>query len=158
MDDFSMLACPRCHGRWVVCTTAELPDYDADYETVEHDVYRRYDEERRQIQAGHEPPIYWFQRRQLERIRPFGQRRLLEIGCGNGMFLLAARRAGWQATGLEISERAAASARWISGCPVHVGRLAELPGDSACFEVIIQLAASWVRKKGPSRLMRMSRW
>jgi len=136
MDGFAMRACPCCGGRWAVCGADDLPDYDADYETAERDVYRRYGEERREIQAGQEPPIYWFQRRQLNRVRPFGRRRLLEIGCGHGMFLLAARRAGWQAEGLEVSERAAASARRISGCPVHVGRLADLAAGGPCFEVI----------------------
>lgn len=136
MNGFAMRACPRCLGRWVVCNVEDLPDYDLDYETAERLVYRRYQIELEQIQAGADPPVYWFQRRQLERIAPFGRARLLEVGCGNGMFLLAARRAGWQAEGLDVSEHAAQLATQLSGCPVHTETPAELVANGAAFEVI----------------------
>ena len=136
MNGFDMLACPRCRGRWAVCTPDDLPDYDADYETSDHDVYRRYNKELAAIRAGGDPPLYWFQRRQLERLRPFGERRLLEIGCGNGMFLLAARRAGWRASGLEVSERAARLAHQVSDCDVHVGTLSEIAAEHGPYEAI----------------------
>jgi len=136
MNGFAMLACPRCRGRWAVCTAGDLPDYDADYESADHLVYRRYTQELRQIQDGGQPPLYWFQQRQLDRIPPFGQRRLLELGCGNGMFLLAARRAGWDAVGLEVAKHAAEMAAEMSECPVHVGCLDDLTIDSPAFEVI----------------------
>ena len=136
MNGYPMRACPRCCGRWAVCVAADLPDYDSDYQTGEREVYHRYREELQRIRAGGEPPIYWFQKRQLERVRPFGQRRLLEIGCGNGMFLLAARRAGWQAQGLEVSTHVAEQAREISDCPVHVGGLGDLASKGATFDVV----------------------
>ncbi|MBN1341117.1 MAG: class I SAM-dependent methyltransferase [Phycisphaerae bacterium] len=136
MNGFEMRACPRCRGRWAVCAVDDLPDYDADYDDGDHDVYQRYQRELRDILAGGQPPLYWFQQRQLDRITPFGRRRLLEIGCGNGMFLLAARRAGWEAEGLEASPKAAELARKISECPVLVATACGLPGEGPTYEVV----------------------
>jgi SAM-dependent methyltransferase len=136
MDGYAMRTCPACAGRWAVCTSKDLPDYDAEYRAAEHFLYRRYQEELGELKAGGEPPIYWFQRRQLARIRPFGKRRLLEVGCGIGMFLVAARRAGWEAFGLEASTGAARLAGELSGCEVLVGGLDDLPSRADPFEVI----------------------
>ncbi len=119
-----------------MCVAADLPDYDGDYQTGQREVYHRYREELERIRAGGEPPIYWFQKRQLERIRPFGRRRLLEIGCGNGMFLLAAKREGWQARGLEVSAHVAEQACQISECPVHVGGPDDITDEPAAFDVV----------------------
>lgn len=41
---------------------------------------------------------------------PKAKRRLLDIGCGDGSFLLAARDAGWQVMGTELSFQSARSA------------------------------------------------
>lgn len=45
--------------------------------------------------------------RLLERIEPFRRTgRLLEFGCGTGLFLKKAKEKNWQATGIELSEKA----------------------------------------------------
>jgi SAM-dependent methyltransferase len=46
-----------------------------------------------------------------------GRRRLLDVGCGEGAFLTAMRRAGWDIQGLEPDATAAATAR-MAGVPV----------------------------------------
>ena len=55
--------------------------------------------------------------------RPPG--RLLDIGCGDGAFLMLCREAGWTCAGVEVSQGAAARAR-AKGCavvsPVELGR------------------------------------
>lgn len=51
--------------------------------------------------------------------------RLLDVGCGAGYFLDAARAAGWQVAGVELSEAAAAAARNELGLDVFTGGLAE---------------------------------
>jgi 2-polyprenyl-3-methyl-5-hydroxy-6-metoxy-1,4-benzoquinol methylase len=51
-----------------------------------------------------------------------GQNRLLDVGCGNGEFLVAARSAGWQVCGLDFDAKAVAAARH-QGLEVFEGSL-----------------------------------
>lgn len=61
--------------------------------------------------------------------------RLLDVGCGAGSILEAARRAGWRAEGLEISRTAAEHVR-AEGFEVFRGELAEARYPSAHFDVV----------------------
>jgi SAM-dependent methyltransferase len=62
--------------------------------------------------------------------------RLLDVGCGAGTFLEAAARAGWEATGLEVSRTAAehVSAR---GFEVFCGELEKANYPDEHFDVVI---------------------
>ena len=51
-----------------------------------------------------------FERFLLE-LRPFGEQRLLDVGCGSGEFLELARAHGWSAEGVEMTASGAALAR-----------------------------------------------
>jgi 2-polyprenyl-3-methyl-5-hydroxy-6-metoxy-1,4-benzoquinol methylase len=62
-------------------------------------------------------------------------RRLLEIGCSYGYFLEIARRAGWHAEGVEISDFASEVAR-SKGFQIHQGELQTLPLERGSFDVI----------------------
>lgn len=66
-------------------------------------------------------PVFWPLRQQLDyfyRHLPRKAGRLLDIGCGNGAFLLRARDAGWQVEGLEPDTVASTHAR-EAGLRVH---------------------------------------
>ena len=54
----------------------------------------------------------------LMRNVPPSRGRLLDVGCGNGGFLLRARQAGWKAMGVEPDPMAARVARQVSGVEV----------------------------------------
>jgi len=72
-----------------------------------------------QIQLAH---------RRLARIEEeVGIGSLLDVGCGIGRFLFAARNRGWKAAGMDISPAAASIARRTSGAQVFVGDLALPP-------------------------------
>jgi SAM-dependent methyltransferase len=60
---------------------------------------------------------------------------LLDIGCGNGSFLVSAREAGWHVTGLEPDPEAADAARQ-QGVDVIVGTIDALGDESNCFDAI----------------------
>ncbi|MFN3649141.1 MAG: class I SAM-dependent methyltransferase [Armatimonadota bacterium] len=63
-------------------------------------------------------------------------RRLLDVGSGDGRFLLAARQAGFACEGVDISPELAADAQRASGVPVHVGALPELRLPAESFDVV----------------------
>jgi 2-polyprenyl-3-methyl-5-hydroxy-6-metoxy-1,4-benzoquinol methylase len=60
----------------------------------------------------------------MERHRPPG--RLLDVGCGTGLFLVVARRRGWRPIGVDQCEEAARHAVERFGCEVHVGSVESL--------------------------------
>lgn len=61
--------------------------------------------------------------------------RLLDVGCGNGGFLMLARQAGWQVEGLDFDAGAVQAAR-SRGLEVHHGGVEILEERSACYDVI----------------------
>lgn len=65
---------------------------------------------------------------------PRGQ--LLDVGCGAGYFLDAAREAGWQVQGVELSPAAAQVARDVLHLDVFQGPLAGAHLASADFDVV----------------------
>jgi SAM-dependent methyltransferase len=60
-----------------------------------------------------------------------GPGRLLDVGAGTGLFIEAALRKGWQATGVETSNAAARIARKITRSQITEGRIEDLTFDSA---------------------------
>ncbi|MEI4274076.1 class I SAM-dependent methyltransferase [Klenkia sp. LSe6-5] len=66
--------------------------------------------------------------RLLDRLReqPAGGR-LLEVGAGYGLFLAAAREAGWTTSGVELSRSGAQYATEVLGLDVFCGQLADAP-------------------------------
>ncbi|MDA3875628.1 MAG: class I SAM-dependent methyltransferase, partial [Halothiobacillus sp.] len=67
--------------------------------------------------------------------KPAQGQRLLDIGCGNGDFLVSAQEAGWQVLGLEPDPKAAATTRQ-RGLDVTVGTVDILAGESSSFDAI----------------------
>lgn len=59
--------------------------------------------------------------------RPARGAKLLEIGCGYGLFLDAARGAGYEVSGVELSRTAAEHAQTALGLDVFSGQLADAP-------------------------------
>lgn len=66
-----------------------------------------------------------------------GGRRLLEVGTGAGLFLKAAARAGWEASGLELSGEGAAFARDRLGLDVRQERAERMSFPPGTFDVAV---------------------
>lgn len=62
--------------------------------------------------------------------------RLLDVGCSAGIFLKAARTAGWEVCGVELSEDTASVARARFGLDVRQGALTERTFAPASFDAI----------------------
>ncbi|MGE5594724.1 MAG: class I SAM-dependent methyltransferase [Hyphomicrobiales bacterium] len=77
-------------------------------------------------------------RRRLDTIeryrRPPG--RLLDVGCALGFFADTARKRGWDAEGIDISEHAVSYARTELGLPARQGVLRDAGYEPASFDVI----------------------
>jgi len=77
-----------------------------------------------------------FARMRISGAIPFVQGgRLLDIGCGNGKYLLAMNRLGWQGTGLELSPKAVDICR-SAGLNVLQGELQGAAFDSETFDLV----------------------
>lgn len=62
---------------------------------------------------------------------------MLEVGCGYGLFLAAARDAGYVTTGVELSAAAVTHARERLGLTVHEGQLAEAPLPAGGYDAVL---------------------
>lgn len=63
--------------------------------------------------------------------------RVLDIGCGEGLFLRSMKSLGWDVTGCEIGEQAAERAEHNVGVPIHRGDFESLPDLNAHWDVIM---------------------
>ena len=62
--------------------------------------------------------------------------RILDVGCGTGLFLAAAQRRGWQPFGIDDSEEATQYARDHFGLDVWVGDFKDFHAEDRRFDVI----------------------
>src|SRR5262245_15144192 len=115
----------RCRGCELVFVHDIYPEFVADTQHLEHTyVFDRLDSAGRKKTVKYDEFLG-----RLEPHRKLG--RLLEIGCGQGMFLERARDAGWRVQGVEILEPVARRAR-ERGLEVFLGTLEEarFPAES----------------------------
>lgn len=66
---------------------------------------------------------------------PQATRRVLDIGCGDGVFLEAVQAAGWEAVGLEMNPQAADSAR-AQGLQVETGTIETMTFADESFSAV----------------------
>lgn len=72
----------------------------------------------------------------LDRVADAGGRRLLDVGCGTGEFMVLARSRGWQPSGVDVSPEAVETAQRL-GLDVHRGPGgSRLPFDDGAFDVV----------------------
>ena len=85
----------------------------------------------REHQAGYKDAIFADVLAALARRLPRERRRLLDVGAHAGRFIATARRAGWQAEGLELNPKTAAFAATATGAPVHQGNVHTFDAEAA---------------------------
>lgn len=129
LDPFGVVRCPRC-GLVFVSPRLRAEALERLYDDAGYYRDGVYGGKRRMSAA------LFLQRRwtagrlalvQAESGRPAAGARLLEIGCAYGLFLDAARRRGYDVTGVELSKIAADRARERFGLAVHTGAVDAAP-------------------------------
>lgn len=68
-------------------------------------------------------------------VRPSNGGYLLDVGCGNGGFMVLANQAGWQVKGVDFDSGAVAAAR-LRGLDVQLGGIDALSEEDESFDVI----------------------
>jgi SAM-dependent methyltransferase len=68
---------------------------------------------------------------------PFGQGRLLDVGCGTGDYLVTMASLGWKCSGIDVSETALSLAHGkVPGAKLHRGTVENAPFPRQGFEVV----------------------
>jgi SAM-dependent methyltransferase len=73
----------------------------------------------------------------LNRIVPQPGDRLLEVGCGTGIFLAAAKARGWEVEGMDYSNEAVRASADVHGMPVRQGTLESLDFEPGAYKAIV---------------------
>lgn len=140
LSDFSILRCDRC-GQvylWPLPSEAAIREtFEALYSTGETSLPELRGYYDFCFDDSPENPLVqlygsWLDA--LERRHPPG--RLLDVGCGTGLFLAVARRRGWEPAGVDDSAEATAHARERFGLTVETGDFATVAGRVGRFDAV----------------------
>jgi SAM-dependent methyltransferase len=126
-EGFDIRRCPTCDHMWAAGGAPS--DYTNQPSLVE--CYRNVEQPHRALM-----------RKSLRRIRPWLRpgARILDFGCGPGLFVLEARLQGFDAVGIDIASWAAdAAAHW--NLPLHVGPLETAPYADASFDAVVSIVS-----------------
>jgi len=133
----SIHECDEC-GLVFVDTVLTAVEQQALYSDVDH--YRAFAEAERSLQEVHARHRYWLG--EIERQFQAGCRerpiRLLDVGCGVGDLVAAAREHGFQSYGLDISPAAAQLAAEWHGLKIDVRTIKDDPRDGF-FDVVTMI-------------------
>ncbi len=141
LDGFVVLACPNCGLVFTDLdpTPEELRHtYDLPYFLERQEYYFRNvvaDPTGGRADGQIADFTHWLDR--LESLK--GKGRLLDVGCGVGIFLAMAQERGWDAHGVDISEAAVQIATRRPGVKAVAGTLAEACFPDCFFDVITLL-------------------
>jgi len=106
--------CRECGLVWALNRQTPADFYESAYDgRAEGFTWDGYLATHKNMKAGETIRSLWFENHFLNNVAPFDRKNLLEIGCGIGRFLYAARHKGWNVYGLDISEKAVSLAKEI---------------------------------------------
>ncbi len=132
---YSIAVCARCGLRFAPEAWGVLVDYSSVYESNEYQSNQVDD-----LVAWARNPAHFAEigtyRPFFRSVKPFGKKRLLDVGCGVGRFCLAASDKGWTVTGIDHSEKAVEIARKYTTLDISTEGLDTLAGRGNCFEAI----------------------
>jgi 2-polyprenyl-3-methyl-5-hydroxy-6-metoxy-1,4-benzoquinol methylase len=134
-DDFAVLRCRACDNSWRSNMYDEEKIRDiycgGEYEA---NAYFSYDVSQVDTLATRRVRNY---RRALDHLESVTARgRLLDIGCGSGMFLALAQKRGWEPHGVEMSPGLSAACERNLGIRITTGRFEDVDVSAGKFDVV----------------------
>jgi 2-polyprenyl-3-methyl-5-hydroxy-6-metoxy-1,4-benzoquinol methylase len=90
-------------------------------------------------------------------IPPVQTGRLIEFGCGAGIFLHQMALQGWEVEGVELNADAAKSAQAL-GYDVHIGSIEDMPGPSQMYDLVVGWMVLEHLHDPVSALCKLRRW
>lgn len=121
----------RCKGCGLCRTEPRIPEEER----------AKYYEPDEQVQAGKATRIGIYQKRLADRLqRAIGEgpgKRVLDIGCGQGVFLEMMRDRGFEVCGVELGEQSSRIARKKRGLSVITGDLSSLDAEKESFDAVL---------------------
>jgi SAM-dependent methyltransferase len=139
LNGWDMIRCVRCH----LVYTRDIPcgeQLDKVYENAYQvgGMYQMHLNELENIVSSDRCPQGFYRNYLfLRRYKPKAGDKLLEIGCGIGSFLLAAKREGWMVQGIDISAEAVRVSCHVHGLPVYQGTLEETDFIPSSYKAIV---------------------
>ncbi len=138
LDGFDTVECTSCGLVWIVLQMSEdelRRLYGAEYFEERGSYF--FDNAVAAPGSGDETEVIRDFRRGLDRVERFRKGgRLLDVGCGVGVFLGVAKSRGWDVTGVDVSDFASRYAREKLGFDARTGKLHEVGLPEKSFDVI----------------------
>lgn len=129
---FDVVRCQKCG----FLRLREIPPQEELLSYYQENYYREEDGSR------FPGPMEWlareFRRRRAARLRAWSPPpgRVLDVGCGRGIFLAQMKQWGYEAAGTQLSQTAANYARKRFGLTIFEGELPEAPFEPASFDLV----------------------
>jgi 2-polyprenyl-3-methyl-5-hydroxy-6-metoxy-1,4-benzoquinol methylase len=137
---FSVLRCRACRQifLWPILSDREVQQLFRElYTTGEGSVPELRDYYGYCYEDAPENPLVQLYERWLDRLEQLrAPGRLLDVGCGTGLFLAVARRRGWEPFGVDECREAIAHAREHFELPVWEGAFSDLGLEGKAFDAI----------------------
>lgn len=132
------LQCNNCTLVWATEQQDTSQIYDSAYdESTEGFTWRGFLRAHDRMKAGLEVSLNWFEKPFAQSDAVPGGGKLLEVGCSVGRFLYACKNAGWDVSGLDISQRAVELAQQVlHESQIHCGTLDKTPWPDNTFDMI----------------------
>lgn len=158
VTDWRLVAaiCGRRYGRCAGCGVVRLVDRVAEsaLDLLYSHYYNAEALSREALELQLKNPTFAHRRRRIESMRESRERRIFEIGCGDGNFLAFMQRAGWNVGGSEFGIESVALVQRRHGLAISHGDVTkERPGSApypvaAAYHVIehIYRPADWLRQ------------
>lgn len=128
---YAILECKNCN----VAITTPLPSINELSALYSPPNYRS--ESGKRFNRFAEFVIYIMRTRRMKRIEKYiGRGRILDVGCGRGLFLHLLKSHGWKVMGIEVNEETAAAARKNYNIPVITTKVMSSSLADGSFDVI----------------------